>query len=103
MTGGIYLLEFNVTSENLLELNKMEEERDGALEAKNEAVRALGELRNNWNNEMFRELGKVEAFEQFKQDAQFRVEMGHKEIRLLRSQIEKMERASWWKRLWKTW
>jgi len=63
---------------------------------KNEAVRALGELRSNWNDEMYREVGKLEAFK----GLEGALERARHEHEMLRFRVNK---ASWWQRLWKTW
>lgn len=76
------------------------------VKAEAESVRATGAyelLKSNWNDEILRAIRKEEAYDEIQQDARFRVERAKGEALLYKEQINRMERASWWNRLWKTW
>ena len=78
----------------------LEEEVEDLKLSRARAVRELGELQDNWNDQEFKEISKEEAYGRIQDEAWARVEIAKSELRAYK---ERIERASWWARLWKTW
>lgn len=60
------------------------------------AVRELGELQSSWDDEEFKQISKEERYASIESEALER-------IRVAQAKVNKMQCATWWQRLWKTW
>ena len=85
-----------VKTKQLDEFYEMQEERDEAIEAKNEAVRALGELRSSWNDKI-----TIQASIHTKYNDVLNSRDFYKQER--DDLFRRTTQATWWQRLWKTW
>lgn len=74
----------------------MRQERDDAVLGKNKAVKELTKIQDNWNDKITIEAGKSEAFR--------KLEHGLRQERLEHESLRvRVNKASWWQRLWNTW